>query len=277
MERVLVVEPNGTSCPLPGGDLDIDEVIGVPVGPVIGIVIREIGKILQPNTVGFRHSQARVLFQNAIHISRSGLVPGTVRQSVTVDQTEFLVAGCVNTVVGLTVRDAAVEQLKEVDVLRLFIQGVQKLVADTVGTILVEELLIEIRQLVAGEGADLLRLGPGEGDGADPGDQSQGQEQRRRPGLVPPGDAGDPVLQLPLARRHGGGGQQRGAGPLPHRDQGQQRPAVGDALVLSQSPDGGLVAGQLPVGLGDGGGRPHQGVEPVHRQAHAPQKGPQGV
>ena len=246
---------------------------------VIGVIFRKVLEKLQADLLRLIQGQAGVFQQDCIHIRHRQLVRGADLGSVWGEGAhlpQFLVAH----VAGQA--GAAVEKLLEIDVLRPLIEGGQKLVVDiqshhVVHGIVVEELFIEIGQLVAGEGADLLRLGPGEGDGADPGDQSQGQEQRRRPGLTPLGDAGDPVLQLPLARRHGGGGQQRGAGPLPHRDQGQQRPAVGDALVLSQGPDGGLVAGQLPVGLGDGGGRPHQGVEPVHRQAHAPQKGPQGV
>ena len=285
--EVLEIEADGAALPLSGGEGHVPPVIGVPMGPVIGVVLRQMGEGLQSHAVGLRHGETCVLLQKGVHIRGREGVHGAVRRCTAVVPPDHLrpARRDVRDVgeVHLALRDTAVEQLEEVDVLRPLIQRVQKLVVD-IEIIAVEELLIEIRQLVAGERASLfgdgdclIPLGPGEGDGADARRQGQRQEQGRRPGLVSLGDAGDPVLQLPLACRHGGGGQQGRAGPRPHRDQGQQGFAVGDAFALSQGLDGGLVAGQLPVGLGDGGGDPHQGVEPVHRQAHAPQQRPQRV
>ena len=278
MERVVVVEPDGIAHPLPGSDVDAREVVGIPVAVIVGIILREVLEVVHPDPPRLLQREAGVLQQHLVDglhghlVHRADQLPCGVKA-----------AHLPQLLIGHRRVDprAAIEQLKEVDVLRLLVQGVQKLVADAVSTLLIEELLIKIRQLVAGEGADTagfpIRLGPGEGDGADARCQRQNQKQSRCPGLLSLGDAGDPVLQLPLICRHGGGGQQGRAGTRPHRNQGQQRFAVGDAFALSQGLDGGLVAGQLPVGLGDGGGDPHQRVEPVHREAHAPQQRPQRV
>ena len=120
-------------------------------------------------------------------------------------------------------------------------------------------------------------LCPGEGEGAYQRGGGHHRQQSDAHGAAVFRDAGDTILQFPLSRRHGGGGE-HGAFRLPgYRDQPQQRPSIGDAFILSQPLQGPFVAGQLAVPAGDDGGSPHQRIKPVHRQAHAPQKAPDGV
>ncbi len=57
----------------------------------------------------------------------------------------------------------------------------------------------------------------------------------------------------------------------------QQGLSIGDPLPLAQPSQGALVAGQLTVLPGGGRRPPDQRIEPVHRQAYAPQQGPQRV
>ncbi len=159
----------------------------------------------------------------------------------------------------------------------------------------IEKELVEVPQLLRRDGAVLLlhegrgvrtiRRGllfgalraPGEGEHAGRRRQQNHGAQGQLLGLPVCGDTGDPLPEALFVRGHGGSGQQRVPRHPPDGDQAQQGPAVGQPLLLPQGPDGALVAGQLAVRPGGRRGDPHQGVEPVHRQAHAPQQGPQGV
>ena len=60
----------------------------------------------------------------------------------------------------------------------------------------------------------------------------------------------------------------------PGGDHVHQGVAVGQSLSLPQPADGGGVAGGLAVLPGQVGRRPHQGVEPLHRQAGTPHHRP---
>ena len=120
-------------------------------------------------------------------------------------------------------------------------------------------------------------LCPGEGEGAYQRGGGHHRQQSNAHGAAVFRDAGDTILQFPLSRRHGGGGEHGAFRPSGHGDQPQQRLTVRDALRFSQLPQCALVTGQLAVPAGDDGGDPHQRVEPVHRQTHAPQQAPQGV
>ena len=155
-----------------------------------------------------------------------------------------------------------------------------------------EKFLVEIGQLVPGQGPGrrhvlpgggkigvgvfLPRLPSGKAHGAGAADQGQRRQQGQERRAAAAGDAGDAVAHLPLARRHGGGGQQRvGAAAL--GDQGQQGLPVGPALRLSQPGQRPLVAGQFTVRLRAARCQPHQRVKPPEHQAEAPQRRPQGV
>ena len=59
--------------------------------------------------------------------------------------------------------------------------------------------------------------------------------------------------------------------------EGQQRPAVGDAGVLAQDGQGGLVRRQLGVLPGHRRSDPDQGIEPVERAAGEPQQAPESI
>ena len=126
------------------------------MGPVIGVILREICEVFQSLAGGFLHAQASVLIQQSVHIGGRGLVPWAVRQFTAIDQGVFFGTGTGDAVKCAAVGDAAVEQLIEVDVLRPLIERNQGLIADIcAGDVVIEKFLIEIRQLVAGEGAGL--------------------------------------------------------------------------------------------------------------------------
>ena len=120
-------------------------------------------------------------------------------------------------------------------------------------------------------------FGPGEGDGTHQRRQGHGGEEGPAQIDRVLRHAGDPVLELALPRRHGGGGEKGIRRGFPHGDEGEKRPAIGHPLRLPQPPEGPLVTGQLAVRPGGQGRPPDQGVEPVDRQAHGPEQGPEGV
>ena len=120
-------------------------------------------------------------------------------------------------------------------------------------------------------------FGPGEGDGTHQRRQGHGGEEGPAQIDRVLRHAGDPVLELALSRRHGGGGEKGIRRGFPHGDEGEKRPAIGHPLRLPQPPEGPFVTGQLAVRPGGQGRPPDQGVEPVDRQAHGPEQGPEGV
>ena len=120
-------------------------------------------------------------------------------------------------------------------------------------------------------------FGPGEGDGAHQRCQGHGGEEGPAQIDRVLRHAGDPVLELALPRRHGGGGEQGIRWGFPHGDEGEKGPAIGDPLRLPQPPEGPLVTGQLAVRPGGQRRPPDQGVEPIDGQAHPPEQGPEGV
>ena len=124
-----------------------------------------------------------------------------------------------------------------------------------------------------GDGA----AGDAAGEGAPRGDSDQRQHGDSDTGLPAGalGDAGDPLPEGPGAASHGGGGGEAGRGfPTGQAEQGA---GIGPPLPFAQGADGGLVAGTLPIPAGEDSPPPHQGVVPVQRHAHPPQKGPDGV
>ena len=271
--------------PPPGGDVHLWVIVGVPVGVVPGVVFLPVGEALQPHLIRLLHRQARVLGEHRVHVGPAVLLQRTDQLPVSGPiplLRQLLVAD------GLRQAGTVVKEPEKVDVLGTVVEGVQKLVAD-VEIVPVEPFLGEVRQFRPGErvvapgqrgrtAPVVLRAGGGgEGGGAGHGGQDQGQGEGQGGGSPGLGDAADPVLQLPLPGGHGGGGEEGVAAGPPHRHQGQQGPAVGQPLLLVQPRQHRLVAGQLPVGPGGQGRRPHQGVEPVDHQADAPQQGPQGV
>ena len=284
-ECLPVIQMDQIPLPPPSGDVHLWVIVGVPVGVVPGVVFLPVGEALQPHLIRLLHRQARVLGEHRVHVGPAVLLQRTDQLPVSGPiplLRQLLVAD------GLRQAGAAVKECKEVDVLRAVVEGVQKLVAD-VEIVPVEPFLGEVRQFRPGErvvapgqrgrtAPVVLRAGGGgEGGGAGHGGQDQGQGEGQGGGPPGLGDAADPVLHLPLAGGHGGGGEEGVAAGPPHRHQGQQGPAVGQPLLLVQPRQHRLVAGQLPVGPGGQSRRPHQGVEPVDHQADAPQQGPQGV
>lgn len=207
---------------------------------VIGVIVREVDEVLQPHPVCRGQGQIGILRQNGAHIRGGAL--GQVDAGVLVKGSGPAHGPPLRPVRVRRKAGAVVEELEEIDVLRPFIGGGEELVAD-VEALAVEERLIEIPQLVAGEGAVglaaagfLRRFGgrPGEGGGADHRRDGQHREQRRAQVAAVLRDAGDPLFQLLLSRRHGGGGQQGIGGSPPHGDQGEERFSIGDALPLAQ-------------------------------------------
>ena len=65
---IRVVQSDGIAHPLPGGDLDAVEVVGIPMGPVIGVIIRQIREVFQSHATGLGHGEAHIFLQNTIHI-----------------------------------------------------------------------------------------------------------------------------------------------------------------------------------------------------------------
>ena len=134
-----------------------------------------------------------------------------------------------------------------------------------------------IRNARGNRGSPGLLHAPGEGEHADRRRQQGHGAQGQLFGLPVLRDTGDPLPEPLFVRGHGGNGQQGIHRHPPDGDQAQEGLAVGQPLLLPQRPDGPLVAGQLAVRSGGRHGDPHQGIEPVDRQAHAPEQGPQGV
>lgn len=132
---------------------------------------------------------------------------------------------------------------------------------------------LAIKLPLDGDGA----AGGAAGEGAPRGDSDQRQHGDSDTGLPAGalGDAGDPLPEGPGAAGHGGGGGEA-VGGFP-TGQAEQGAGVGPPLPFAQGADGGLVAGALPVPAGEDSPPPHQGVVPVQRHAHPPQKGPDGV
>ncbi len=244
---------------------------------VVGVVGRQIVEGAHAQRLGLLQSQAGILFQNGVHIPGGQLDEVQTRVLSAAEGVHDLLPLLLAHGPGQT--GAVVKQLVHVDVLRPLIDGTQKLAADAV--IGSGEVLAELLQLLRCQ-KDGLRggfpaFGPGEGGHTGQRRQRQHQKQRRRHGPLVLRNTGDAVLQLPLSGGHGGGGQEGIGGGPAHRHQGQQGPAVGDALRLTQPPESALVAGQLTVRPGDQRRCPHQRVEPVDRQAQAPQQGPQRI
>ena len=272
----VVIEPDGIALTLSGPDGDDAGSVGIAVEVVIGVILRQIGEAAHAKGLGIRQGQAGVFLQNSVHIRRGQLRQVHLRVHALVEGIYHLLP--LLRADGAGQPGAVVKQLVHVDVLGLFVKGGEELITDLRGAV-IEKFIVEVGQLLPGQGLSRFRglSGAGEGGGADHRCQSQHQEQGRRHGLAVFGDAGHTVLQPPFVRCHGGGGQQRAAGTSFHRDEGQQGLAVGNTFSVAQLFQGTLVAGQLAVGAGDDGRRPHQRVKPIHRQTHAPQKAPQGV
>ena len=275
-EAVLIVEEGVSVPPLPGGDGHLGAVVGVPVGPVVGVVLRQVGEVLQPHPVRVRSGQVHAVPEHRVQLTAGHLIGGAVRPLAAVDLMEDDVLVRPDRVrVLVALRHAVVEQLKEVNLFRGLVEGGEELVAEVEG-LPVEELLVEHGQLLRRQGP-VLRPASGEGAGAHRPSQGQSRRQGGQPGLPVLRNAGDPVPEALLVRGHGGGGQQGAAGPMAHRDEVEQGLAVGDPLPRAQPFQRPLVAGQLAVRAGGGRRQPHQGVEPVEDQAQAPQGAPQGV
>ena len=271
--RILVVQMDQIPLPPPGGDVHPSEIIAVTVAMIVGLVLLLVRKLRHTNALCLRQGQAGILGEYRVYVLQAQLMkPGDLGAGTC--QGDFLLRN------GLRQAGTVVKEPEKIDVLGVVVEVGQKLVAD-VRVAAVEPLQSEERQLRPGErgvAPVVLRAGGGgEGGGAGHGGQDQGQGEGQGGGPPGLGDAADPVLQLPLAGGHGGGGEEGVAAGPPHRHQGQQGPAVGQPLLLVQPRQHRLVAGQLPVGPGGQSRRPHQGVEPVDHQADAPQQGPQGV
>ena len=245
---------------------------------VVAVVLGQIGEAVQPHLVGLRQGEAQVLLQHRVHLGggqHRGRTGGVLRADGGGDfRGQFLLLRPV----------PAVEQLKQVDVLRRGVGRAQKLVADvdlhhcpTVHLVGEELVPVEPGQFFLRQG--LPGVAPPAGEGT-PHRQADEEGRRRKGGQQgsgPPGDHGDALLQAGLACGHGGGAaQQVGEGGLGGH-QPDQRPAVGRPGGAVRVPKGPLVAGQLSVPLGQGGGEPHQGVVPVEGQGRPPQHRPDVV
>ena len=88
---------------------------------------------------------------------------------------------------------------------------------------------------------------------------------------------GNAPPQLLLALRHGGGGVDQAARAGLAAQEGEQRFAVFQPLILAQQRNGAHVAGVLAVRTADGRGDPHHGIEPMHDQHDAAQHRPPEV
>ena len=234
----MIVKTDGVTCPLANGEGDIAGGDDVAVEVVVGIVLRQIVETAHAQCLGIRQRQTGIFLQNGVHVRGRQLYQVHFRVKAVIEGVHHLLPLLLTGDTRQT--GAVVEQGVHVDVLRLLIEGSQELAAD--GGKFVEEFLVEIVQFLLRQG-DVPLFGPGKGRRADHRRQGNDQEQRRRHRLPVFGDTGDAVLQPPLAGGHGGGGQQGTAGAPPHRDQGQQRLAVGDAFPVVQAFQGALVAG----------------------------------
>ena len=269
-----VVEGHGVPLPLPGEDLDLGGEVGIAVG--VGVVaLLWVVEALQGGHVHVLEALAGILAENVVHGADRQDVRGAGGVGAVLRKAQLLGMGIV-----CRHRDAAVEELVEVDVLRALILAGQEVVPDAVGFVQVpvEEGLVEILDLRAGEDALRPLAGghrPGEGGGTEDGHRAEHGEDRHGRRTAAGGDAADALPELALPRRHGGGGEHgvRAA----HGDQGEQGLAVGDALPLPQAAEGALVTGQLAVAAGGVGGDPDQGIEPVDREAEAADQAPEGV
>ena len=269
-----VVEGDRVALPLPGEDLDLGGEVGIAVG--VGVVaLLGVVEALQGGHVHVLEALAGILAENVVHGADRQDVRGAGRVGVVLRKAQLLGMGIV-----CRHRDAAVEELVEVDVLGALILAGQEVAADGGGFVQVpiEESLVEILDLRAGEDAFGPLAGghrPGEGGGAEDGHRAEHGEDRHGRRAAAGGDAADALPELALPRRHGGGGEHgvRAA----HGDQGEQGLAVGDALPLPQAAEGALVTGQLAVAAGGVGGDPDQGIEPVDREAEAADQAPEGV
>ena len=148
-EGVLIVEAEQISIPLSGYDVYISPVIGVSVEVVIGVIVREVGKVLQPRPVGCGQGEIGVFFQYGIQIRGGAL--GQINPRVLA-----AVSGPAHRLPFRLVRvrreaGAVIEELEEIDVLRPFVGGGEELVAD-VEVPIIEELLVEVPQFFSGEG-----------------------------------------------------------------------------------------------------------------------------
>ena len=245
---------------------------------VVAVVLGQIGEAVQPHLVGLRQGEAQILLQRRVHLG-GGQHRGRTWSVLRADG-----GGDFRGQLPLLRPVPAVEQLKQVDVLRVLVGGAEELISDvdlhhcpTVHLVGEELVPVEPGQFFLRQG--LPGVAPPAGEGT-PHRQADEEGRRRKGGQQgsgPPGDHGDALLQAGLACGHGGGAaQQVGEGGLGGH-QPDQRPAVGRPGGAVRVPKGPLVAGQLSVPLGQGGGEPHQGVVPVEGQGRPPQHRPDVV
>ena len=244
--------------------------MGVGVVALLGVV-----EALQGGRIHVLEALAGILAEDGVHGADGQDIRGAGRVGVVAAEALPAADGLVG-----GHRDAAVEEVVEIDVLRVLILGDQEVIPDGVGILLlVEEALVEVLDLAAGENAvgaeGAAGGGAGEGGGAEDGHRAEHGEDCHGCRAAAGGDAADALPELALPRRHGGGGEHgvRAA----HGDQGEQGLAVGDALPLPQAAEGALVAGQLTVAAGGVGGDPDQGIEPVDGEAEAADQAPEGI
>ena len=278
----LVVKGHGIAAALSGIEADGAGGVGVSMEMVIGVVVRKVGEAAHIQRVSLRQRQSRPPGQNGVRLLCGDFDEIHLRIAAAVVGVRHLLPLRIGD--GLFRRDAVVKQLVHVYAPRLVIDGGQKLdgteAAVIPGRVLPAVSRVE-RQRVPGQLLAGQRphggLCPGEGEGAYQRGGGHHRQQSDAHSAAVLRNAGNPVFQLLFPRRHGSGGEHGALRPPGHRNQPQQRLAVGDALRLAQPLQGTLVAGQLAVPAGHNGGNPHQRVEPVHRQTHAPQQAPQGV
>ena len=278
----LIVESHGIAAALSGIEADGAGGVGVSMEMVIGVVVRKVGEAAHIQRVGLRQRQSRPPGQNSVRLLRGDADEIHLRIAAAVVGVRHFLTLRIGD--GLFRRDAVVKQLVHVDAPGLVIDGGQQLDgpegAAVALTVRPTVSRVEVQHI---PGQFLLRQGlatllcPGEGEGAYQRGGGHHRQQSDAHSAAVLRNAGNPVFQFLFPRRHGSGGEHGALRPPGHRNQPQQRLAVRDAFRFSQLPQRTLVTGQLAVPAGDDGGDPHQRVEPVHRQTHAPQQAPQGI
>ena len=154
--KILPVKPDIAALPLTAGKGD-RAVVGVALGQIVGVIVRQVVKRVQIHLVGLRQRQAGVFQQKGVHSCRGQLIGGADLAAVRRQHAQllqFCLTGC------LPGTNAVIEQVEQVDVLRAGIQAGEELVVERVlhaagfvGGLTVEKLRVEKGQLLAGQGA----------------------------------------------------------------------------------------------------------------------------
>ena len=110
---IRIVQADGVPLPLSGGDLDAVEVVGIPVGVVVGFVLRQVLELFHALLGRLFQRQPCVFQQHGIDGVHRQLIRGTDGLSTFVKAAGELPLGFGH---GLGDPGAAVEQLIEVDV-----------------------------------------------------------------------------------------------------------------------------------------------------------------